>query len=55
LDSVKKQQVKWLVARAGSPPLRQAATTLNASFFQKMQGKIKRTKSERDTEIDKIF
>jgi hypothetical protein len=23
-----KQQVKWLVASAGSPPLRQAATTL---------------------------
>jgi len=28
LDSATEQQVKWLVASAGSPPLRQAATTL---------------------------
>ena len=28
LESVAKQQVMWLVASAGSPPLRQAATTL---------------------------
>jgi hypothetical protein len=28
-----KQQVTWLVASAGSPPLRQAATTLSASNF----------------------
>jgi hypothetical protein len=28
-----KQQVTWLVASAGSPPLRQAATTLHASKF----------------------
>jgi hypothetical protein len=28
LDNVTKQQVKWFVASAGSPPLRQAATTL---------------------------
>jgi len=26
-----KQQVKWLVASTGNPPLRQAATTLTAS------------------------
>jgi hypothetical protein len=31
LDSTIEQQVKWLVASAGSPPLRQAATTLVAS------------------------
>jgi len=31
LKSVTKQQVKWLVASVGSPPLRQAATTLVAS------------------------
>jgi len=30
LESTTKQQVKWLVASAGSPPLRQAAATLNA-------------------------
>jgi len=30
LESATKQQVKWLVASAGSPPLRQAATTLAA-------------------------
>jgi len=28
LESVAKQQVTWLVASIGSPPLRQAATTL---------------------------
>jgi hypothetical protein len=29
-----KQQVTWLVASAGSPPLRQAATTLYAILGQ---------------------
>jgi len=33
LENTNKQQVKWLVANVGSPPLRQAATTLAASFF----------------------
>jgi len=31
LDSVTEQQVKWLAASVGSPPLRQAATTLTAT------------------------
>jgi uncharacterized protein YjhX (UPF0386 family) len=42
LDSVTKQQVKWLVASVGSPPLRQAASTLAASFFWKIHPKIKK-------------
>ena len=33
LENTTKQQVKWLVASAGSPPLRQAATTLCAVFL----------------------
>jgi hypothetical protein len=31
-----KQQVTWLVASAGNPPLRQAATTLAVRLGQKM-------------------
>jgi hypothetical protein len=31
---IEKQQVKWLVASVGSPPLRQAATTLEAMAGQ---------------------
>jgi len=34
LENAAKQQVKWLVASVGSPPLRQAATTLCASGGQ---------------------
>ena len=34
LESVAKQQVKWFVASASSPPLRQAATTLVAILGQ---------------------
>ena len=34
LESIIKQQVKWLVASVGSLPLRQAATTLGASGGQ---------------------
>ncbi|MDR0205977.1 MAG: hypothetical protein LBI45_01790 [Bacteroidales bacterium] len=30
-----KQQVKWLVASTGSPPLRQAATTLGDTRRQR--------------------
>jgi hypothetical protein len=37
LDNVTEQQVKWLVASAGSPPLRQAATTLPA-MWESAQG-----------------
>jgi hypothetical protein len=36
LNSATKQQVKWLVASAGSPPLRQAAATLGVMLFEKI-------------------
>jgi len=40
LESTTKQQVKWLVASAGSPPLRQAATTLEASKFLRFSVRV---------------
>jgi len=40
LESTTKQQVKWLVASAGSPPLRQAATTLVASGGQRNRNRL---------------
>jgi len=34
LESTTEQQVTWLVASVGSPPLRQAADTLGEGFFR---------------------
>jgi hypothetical protein len=39
LDSATRQQVKWLVANAGSPPLRKAATTLAAIAGQRVRNR----------------
>jgi len=41
----------WLVASVGSPPLRQAAPTLAASFFRKMQAKKKQVRWKVHPEI----
>ena len=46
LENTIKQQVTWLVASVGSPPLRQAATTLCAICGQR-SGTPKRTKYEK--------
>jgi carbon monoxide dehydrogenase subunit G len=42
LESATEQQVKRLVASVGSPPLRQAADTLSASFVENVPVIMKR-------------
>ena len=49
LESITKQQVKWLVASAGSPPLRQTATTLGDTRRQRS------AKVNRMTEIKRVI
>jgi hypothetical protein len=41
-----KQQVKWLVASVGSPPLRQAATTLYVMPGQRVRQEIRGIKTK---------
>jgi hypothetical protein len=45
-DNVTEQQVKWLVASAGSPPLRQAVTTLYVMPGQRVGQEIREIKTK---------